>query len=84
MNATTWPEGHPKSTGYPFNWRKDPEPAKELTKLEKNRAYQRSYWNKKTAAEKAAAILTVNKPSEIAASTRGANIRADQIRRGGI
>jgi hypothetical protein len=41
MNATTWPEGHPKSTGYPFNWRKDPEPAKELTKLEKNRAYQR-------------------------------------------
>jgi hypothetical protein len=80
MSTTTWPEGHIKSTDSIFNWR---SPVKELTRLEKERACQCADWAKKTAAEKTAVSLVVNKHSDIATSTVGAGLRSDQIRRGG-
>ncbi len=58
-----WPDGTLRSTGYPWNWRKEPEPMPSPTlkdlRNEKQAAYQLEYDRKKRAAK--AASLRVNK-----------------------
>lgn len=52
---TQWPDGTPRSTGYPWNWRKDPEPVPPPTlkdlRNEKQAAYQLEYDRKKRASK---------------------------------
>jgi len=67
-----------------FNWRKAPPPPKSAKEIQRELVAQR---NREFASARSTAVraaLRVNKPSEIALSTKDAGVTAARIRKSGV